>query len=61
MVNAGKFPQPVKISGQITAWRVADVKQWAMDPANFAIRQTEVADKVTTKTTTKQNLIGESK
>jgi hypothetical protein len=61
MVNAGKFPQPIKISGQITAWRVADVKQWAMDPANYTISQTEVGNKVITKTTTKQNLIGELK
>ncbi|POG20008.1 hypothetical protein C2849_06215 [Aeromonas veronii] len=25
---AGKFPKPVKISGRITGWPVADVRAW---------------------------------
>lgn len=28
MVNAGKFPAPVKLSERITAWRVEDVHAW---------------------------------
>lgn len=27
-VKNGSFPQPVKLSDRITAWRVADVRQW---------------------------------
>lgn len=28
MVNAGKFPAPVKLSERITAWRVEEVREW---------------------------------
>ena len=28
MVKAGKFPQPIKLSAMVTAWRVVDVKGW---------------------------------
>ena len=27
-VKSGEFPAPVKLSKRITAWRVADVKEW---------------------------------
>ena len=27
-VREGKFPKPVKLSGNITAWRVGDVREW---------------------------------
>lgn len=27
-VKAGRFPAPVKLSGRIKAWRVADVRAW---------------------------------
>lgn len=27
-VSSGKFPKPIKLSSSITAWRVADVRQW---------------------------------
>ena len=27
-VKAGTFPQPVKLSERVTAWRVEDVRQW---------------------------------
>ncbi|WP_180168350.1 AlpA family transcriptional regulator [Acinetobacter sp. YH01003] len=27
-VRAGEFPQPVKLSGRITAWRIEDVQEW---------------------------------
>jgi predicted DNA-binding transcriptional regulator AlpA len=34
-VREGSFPQPIRISPQVTAWRVADVRQWLKDPANY--------------------------
>lgn len=27
-VKAGEFPQPVKLSARITAWRVEDIRSW---------------------------------
>lgn len=27
-VRAGEFPQPVKLSERITAWRIEDVQEW---------------------------------
>jgi predicted DNA-binding transcriptional regulator AlpA len=35
-VREGRFPQPVKVSCQITAWRVGDVRRWLADPAGFS-------------------------
>ena len=29
MVKAGKFPKPVKLSQNVTAWNAADVEAWA--------------------------------
>jgi prophage regulatory protein len=37
MVGSGRFPRPVKISPQITAWRVYEVKQWLGDPAGWQL------------------------
>ena len=37
-VKAGEFPQPVKISPHITAWRVSDIQAWAIDPAAYRAR-----------------------
>lgn len=34
-VSTGEFPKPVKLSDQITAWRVSDIKEWAKDPAGY--------------------------
>lgn len=28
-VKAGKFPQPIKLSANTTAWNAADVEAWA--------------------------------
>ena len=36
LVNAGKFPKPVKVTDQITAWRVSDVQAWSKNPAGYA-------------------------
>ena len=38
-VKAGEFPQPVKISRHITAWRVSDIQAWATDPAAYRSRE----------------------
>lgn len=27
-VNAGTFPQPVKLSERVTAWRVEEIRAW---------------------------------
>jgi prophage regulatory protein len=32
-VKAGTFPLPVKLSDRVTAWSVADVRQWAAQQA----------------------------
>ena len=34
-VRAGRFPAPVKLGDQITAWRVSDVRHWLRDPARY--------------------------
>ncbi len=33
-VKAGTFPKPVKLSSNITAWKVADVRAWMEDAAH---------------------------
>lgn len=40
-VQAGTFPKPIKLSEQITAWRVSDIKEWAKDPSNYTASTTE--------------------
>mgnify|MGYP003619777263 CR=1 FL=1 len=27
-VKAGKFPQPVKLTERVTAWRISDIEEW---------------------------------
>jgi len=34
-VKQGDFPPPVKISEQITATRVKDIREWANDPGGY--------------------------
>lgn len=31
----GLFPNPVKVSEQITAWRVGDIRKWQKDPSSY--------------------------
>jgi len=38
-VKAGEFPQPVKISTHITAWRMSDIRAWVTDPAAYRARE----------------------
>lgn len=33
-VKAGTFPKPVKLSRNITAWKVADVREWMENAAH---------------------------
>jgi prophage regulatory protein len=35
LVNAGKFPRPVRLATQVIAWRVEDVLAWAKEPHTF--------------------------
>lgn len=30
MVSAGDFPQPVKLSAGVTAWRAEDIRAWIL-------------------------------
>jgi prophage regulatory protein len=34
-VRAGEFPKPIRLSEQITAWRVRDIRSWLKDPGQF--------------------------
>ena len=34
-VKTGDFPKPIKLSDQITAWRVKDLRQWLSDPGSY--------------------------
>lgn len=43
LVNAGKFPIPVKVTKQITAWRVSEVQEWSKNPAGYTAQIDEVA------------------
>lgn len=36
MVRRGTFPEPVKISDKITAWRMKDIRSWQRNPANYS-------------------------
>lgn len=35
-VKVGEFPQPVKLSARITAWRVEDIRLWMDQCGNIA-------------------------
>jgi prophage regulatory protein len=35
-VRAGTFPQPVRVGPNIVAWRAFEIRQWLMNPNNFA-------------------------
>lgn len=34
-VRNGDFPSPIKVSTQVTAWRVGDIRRWLASPAAF--------------------------
>lgn len=35
LVRAGRFPRPIKVTDQITAWRCSDIEKWARDPEAY--------------------------
>lgn len=36
-VKDGNFPKPIKLSDQITVWRVKDIRQWLSDPCSYKV------------------------
>jgi prophage regulatory protein len=34
-VRSSTFPKPMRISSQVTAWRVGDIRAWLKDPEGF--------------------------
>lgn len=34
-VKVGSFPAPIRISAQIVAWRLGDIRQWLKDPIQW--------------------------
>ena len=42
-VREGTFPQPVRVSPQITAWRVGEIREWLRCPAEFVAGRAKVA------------------
>lgn len=35
-VRTGEFPSPVKVSSQVTAWRVGSIRKWLQNPSAFS-------------------------
>jgi prophage regulatory protein len=40
-VREGTFPQPVRVSPQVTAWRVGEIRQWLKCPGEFVVGHSE--------------------
>ncbi len=40
-VREGTFPQPVRVSPQVTAWRVGEIRQWLKSPSEFVAERDE--------------------
>jgi predicted DNA-binding transcriptional regulator AlpA len=34
-IQAGQCPEPVRLSGSITAWRVKDIRAWLAAPSSY--------------------------
>jgi len=34
-VKDGSYPRPIKVSEQITAWKVSDLQEWAADQLGY--------------------------
>ncbi len=37
-VRANTFPKPMRISPQVTAWRVGDIRVWLKNPGEFVAK-----------------------
>lgn len=35
-VRQGEFPSPIKVSSQVTAWRVGSIRKWLQNPSAFS-------------------------
>lgn len=33
--RSGNFPPPIRVSNQITAWRVGEIREWLADPQSY--------------------------
>ena len=44
-VRAGTFPRPVRVSPQVTAWRVGEIRQWLKCPGEFIVERAEAKQK----------------
>jgi prophage regulatory protein len=44
-VREGTFPQPVRVSAQVTAWRVGEIRQWLKCPSEFIAERAESKQK----------------
>ena len=44
-VREGTFPQPVRVSPQVTAWRVGEIRQWLKCPGEFIAERAESKQK----------------
>ncbi len=51
LIKAGKFPKPVKVTNQITAWRITEIKEWSEDPYSYKVGQID-ADSIKDKKVT---------
>lgn len=41
LARAGRFPQPIRLSGRCTRWRLSDVQAWMSDPEAWQAAQGE--------------------
>lgn len=37
-VRANTFPKPVRLSPQVTAWRVGEIREWLKNPGEFVAK-----------------------
>jgi hypothetical protein len=38
LINAGKFPKPVKVTDQITVWRLNEIREWMKNPIDYRLK-----------------------
>jgi len=36
-VHEGTFPRPIRISPQVTAWRVGEIRDWLRSPGSYVV------------------------
>ena len=45
-VKDGSFPAPIRISNQIIAWRLGDIRLWSKCPGDFVAERCESKQKI---------------